>query len=82
MKQTRIVLNSKHKPKAEEILQTTGIDSLSQLFALLLVNYGDALVNALKGNVVQHNTSPSTSLAAPIREKSAAPKKFQPISGF
>jgi hypothetical protein len=45
MTQTRIVLNPKYKPKAEEILEATGIDNLSQLFTLLLVNYGDCLVN-------------------------------------
>lgn len=48
MSQTRIVLNPKHKPKAEQILEQTGIESYSQLFAVLLVNYGEKLVKALK----------------------------------
>ncbi|MUH00638.1 hypothetical protein F7734_53570 [Scytonema sp. UIC 10036] len=48
MAQTRIVLDPKYKPKAEAILEQTGISTLSQLFTLLLVNYGDNLVNALK----------------------------------
>lgn len=48
MSQIRIVLDPKYKPKAEQILEQTGISTLSQLFTLLLVNYGDNLVNALK----------------------------------
>ncbi|NJL62278.1 MAG: hypothetical protein HC903_11120 [Methylacidiphilales bacterium] len=48
MTQTRIVLNPKHKDKAEEILQTTGIDNLSQLFSIFVVNFGDCLINKLK----------------------------------
>lgn len=47
-KQTRVVLDSTDKPKAEEILETTGIKTFSQLFSLLLVNYGDHLVSALR----------------------------------
>jgi hypothetical protein len=48
MSQTRIVLNPKHKPKADEILQETGIETMSQLFTILLVNYGERLVKSLK----------------------------------
>lgn len=44
----RIVLSDKHRPKAERIIAETGIDNLSQLFSLLIVNYGDRLVKALK----------------------------------
>ncbi len=46
--QIRIVLNPKYKPKAEEILAATGLDNFSQLFSVLLVNYGDRLIAALK----------------------------------
>jgi hypothetical protein len=48
MKQTRIVLNPKFKRKAEEVLELTGIESLSQLFTLFLVNYSDTLIANLK----------------------------------
>lgn len=91
MAQTRIVLNPKYKPKAEEILEVTGIDSLSQLFTLLLVNYGDCLVNCLKHS---HQLPRQSSLVAEasIKEpnqppsikphESAQHKKFVPMSGF
>ena len=50
MGQTRIVLKHKHRTKAHEILEQTGIDSLSQLFSIFIVNYGDTLVKKLKGD--------------------------------
>jgi hypothetical protein len=40
MSQKRIVL--------EEICNQTGVTTLSQLFTLLLVNYGDRFVDSLK----------------------------------
>jgi len=46
--QIRIVLNPKHKSKADEVMTATGLDNLSQLFSVLLVNYGDRLIAALK----------------------------------
>ena len=46
--QTRIVLDSDDRPKAEQILEATGIKTFSQLFSIFLINYGDHLVNALK----------------------------------
>lgn len=49
MKSKRIVLDEKHVPKAEEIINQTGINNLSQLFTILLVNYGDRLVGSLRG---------------------------------
>jgi hypothetical protein len=49
MTQTRIVLPNKYKPKAQEILDQTGIESLSQLFIIFLVNYGDQLKINIKG---------------------------------
>ncbi|MEJ1930525.1 hypothetical protein WDZ92_09590 [Nostoc sp. NIES-2111] len=49
MSQKRIVLDQKYVAKAEEIITQTGISTYSQLFTLLLVNYGDTLVRSLKG---------------------------------
>ncbi|MBD0343527.1 MAG: hypothetical protein ICV55_10885 [Coleofasciculus sp. C3-bin4] len=46
--QTRIVLDSDDRPKAEQILEATGIKTFSQLFSIFLINYGDHLVTALK----------------------------------
>lgn len=48
MNQTRVVLDEKHIPKAKEIIEQTGINTYSQLFTILLVNYGDTLVRSLK----------------------------------
>lgn len=48
MKQKRVVLDEKYIPKAE-IIGETGISTFSQLFTILLVNYGDVLVKSLKG---------------------------------
>ncbi|MDJ0674023.1 MAG: hypothetical protein QNJ36_01255 [Calothrix sp. MO_167.B42] len=47
-KQKRIVLPQELVPKADNICAQTGITSHSQLMALLLQNYGDRLVAALK----------------------------------
>jgi hypothetical protein len=46
--QTRIVLDADDRPKAESILESTGIKTFSQLFSIFLINYGDHLVTALK----------------------------------
>jgi hypothetical protein len=46
--QTRIVLDADDRPKAEAILELTGIKTFSQLFSIFLINYGDHLVSALK----------------------------------
>lgn len=46
--QTRVVLDDSERPKAEKILKATGIKTFSQLFSILIVNYGDHLVSALK----------------------------------
>ncbi len=40
MSQTRIVVSSKLKPLAEELVAITGVDSLSDLLSLLLTKYG------------------------------------------
>lgn len=44
----RIVLPEEDRPRADAILQATGIKTLSQLFSIFLVNYGEHLVAALK----------------------------------
>ena len=49
MTQTRIVLSPKYKDRAEQILVETGIESLSQLFSIFLVSYGDRLIASIKG---------------------------------
>lgn len=89
MAQTRIVLNPKYKDKAQEILDTTGIDSLSQLFTLFLANYGDALVNGLKQQHPQNLTSvphPQSlpNAQPPVIKPQEAPraKQFTPLSNF
>ncbi len=40
MSQTRIVVSSRLKPLAEELVTVTGVDSLSDLLSLLLTKYG------------------------------------------
>jgi len=84
MTQTRIVLNPKYKPKAEEILEATGIDNLSQLFTLLLVNYGDCLVNCLKHShqLVQTPTHLSNQPPSIKPQPSPQAKKFAPMGSF
>lgn len=91
MTQTRIVLNPKYKPKAEEILEATGIDNLSQLFTLLLVNYGDCLVNCLKHShqlpiqsplVAQGATPSPTQPPSILPQSSPQKKKFAPMGSF
>ena len=43
MGQTRFTLNPKIKPFADELLQATGIDSYSNLLAVLITKYGHHL---------------------------------------
>ena len=43
MSPTRIVLPPRHKPFADELLAVTGIDSLSNLFVVMLTRYGHHL---------------------------------------
>ncbi|BAZ03334.1 hypothetical protein NIES37_73470 (plasmid) [Tolypothrix tenuis PCC 7101] len=50
MSQTRVVLDEKYLPLAKEIIEQTGINTYSQLFSILLVNYGDTLVKSLRGS--------------------------------
>jgi len=57
--QTRVVLDEAHRPLAEEILRQTGINSLSQLFSLFVVNYGEHLVGSLKSLPVHYVQAPA-----------------------
>jgi hypothetical protein len=45
MAQTRIVVNPKVKVVAEDLMEVTGIDSLSNLFSILVTRYGSHLKN-------------------------------------
>lgn len=59
MTTTRIVLSAKHKPYAEELLAIIGIDSLSNLFVILLTRYGSHLRaswDVLQPGVAEHFT--------------------------
>lgn len=82
--QTRVVLDSSDRPKAEEILETTGIKTFSQLFSILIVNYGDHLVSALK----TVPTAPPPPVTIPQQKpniqptQSAQPKQFKPLAGL
>lgn len=64
MTSTRIVLPSRHKPFAEELLLVTGIDSLSSLFVILLTRYGHHL--KASWNISQITVEPNIQpIAAP-----------------
>lgn len=87
--QTRVVLDSSDRPKAEEILEVTGIKTFSQLFSILIVNYGDHLVTALK----TVPTAPPPPVTMPQQggqsskptiqpSQSAQPKQFKPMAGL
>ncbi|MBW4565922.1 MAG: hypothetical protein KME32_33545 [Mojavia pulchra JT2-VF2] len=68
MTQTRIVLDPQHKPKAELILQQTGITTLSQLFSILLVCYGDHLIAGLRGQPLSI-TTPTPQPRPPVKSQ-------------
>ncbi|HEY9710425.1 MAG TPA: hypothetical protein V6D48_19615 [Oculatellaceae cyanobacterium] len=88
--QTRIVLDQDDRPKAEQILEVTGIKTFSQLFSIFLINYGDHLVNALKSPPTAPPppvTMPQTQVQVPPKlptiKPSAAPaqtQQFKPMS--
>jgi hypothetical protein len=91
--QTRIVLDADDRPKAEAILEVTGIKTFSQLFSIFLINYGDHLVNALKATpsappppVVMplQTTQPAQTKQLPTIQpmQTAQPKQFKPMSGL
>lgn len=95
--QTRVVLNPKHRSKAEEILEATGIETYSQLLSVFIVNFGDLLVTALKSqpNVASVSTV-RTSAAGSVmetavqqqvpvikpRQQPNSQQSFTPLAGF
>ncbi|HEY9665255.1 MAG TPA: hypothetical protein V6C91_00535 [Coleofasciculaceae cyanobacterium] len=49
-RQKRVVLNRDMESLAEKIIESTGIPNASQLFSILLTNYGERLITALKSD--------------------------------
>ncbi len=91
--QTRIVLDQDDRPKAEQILEVTGIKTFSQLFSIFLINYGDHLVSALKATpsappppvTMPQSISPSQrTMQLPVIHpaQTAQPKQFKPMGGL
>lgn len=87
--QTRIVLDQDDRPKAEQILEATGIKTFSQLFSIFLINYGDHLVTALKATPSAPPppvTMPQAQAQAPHQLPSIKPsgqpqaQQFKPMS--
>ena len=90
--QTRIVLDADDRPKAEAILELTGIKTFSQLFSIFLINYGDHLVNALKAiptappppvampQAAQPQTPNQLPTIEPSGRPTQAPQPFKPMS--
>jgi hypothetical protein len=85
--QTRVVLDEAERPLAEQILEQTGIKTFSQLFSILIVNYGTHLVSALK----MAPTSPPPPVVMPTQPKqlpslqppqTVQPKPFRPMAGL
>jgi len=88
MAQTRVVLDESDRPKAEEIMEATGIKTFSQLLSILLINYGDHLVSALKATptpppppvALGRSQGQSKPNIQPSMQPS--PKQFKPMSGL
>jgi hypothetical protein len=91
--QTRIVLDADDRPKAEAILEVTGIKTFSQLFSIFLINYGDHLVSALRAApsappppvVMPQSVSPSQlprQLPIIHPAQTTQPKQFKPMGGL
>ena len=85
--QTRIVLDQDDRPKAEQILEATGIKTFSQLFSFFLINYGDHLVSALKATpspvpppvTIPPQAQTQAPKALPTIKPSVAPVQAQPF---
>jgi len=90
MAQTRVVLDESDRPKAEAIMSQTGIKTFSQLLSILLVNYGDHLVSALKVSPkpppppVQMGQQGQQGQGKPSIQPSmqSSPKPFKPMGGL
>ena len=89
MAQTRVVLDESDRPKAEAIMTQTGIKTFSQLLSILLINYGDHLVSALKATPapppppVQVGMSQGQGKPSIQPSMQPSPKtQFKPMSGL
>lgn len=92
--QTRVVLDEAERPLAEQILEQTGIKTFSQLFSILIVNYGNHLVTALKTTPsappppvvmpAQQSTQPPQVKQLPAIQpaQNAQPRQFKPMAGL
>jgi hypothetical protein len=92
--QTRVVLDEAERPLAEQILEQTGIKTFSQLFSILIVNYGSHLVSALKATPsappppvvmpVQQPIQPIQAKQLPTIQptQNPQPKQFKPMAGL
>jgi hypothetical protein len=76
--QTRVVLDETERPKAEQILEQTGIKTFSQLFSIFIVNYGDHLVSALKSTPTA--PPPPVAMPASMPQPMAQPKQIPAIT--
>ncbi len=74
---TRIVLDADDRPKAELILEATGIKTFSQLFSIFLINYGDHLVSALKATPTA--PPPPVAMPASVTQPSLVQSKQIPM---
>lgn len=78
--QIRLVLTQKHKPLADRILDETGIETYTQLLSIFIVNYGEILIHALKGQPSSISALPQPqSSTAQVSPKAAA---FTPMTEF
>jgi hypothetical protein len=91
MAQTRVVLDESDRPKAEAIMTQTGIKTFSQLLSILLINYGDHLVSALKATptpppppVQMGRSQGQQGQGKPSIQPSmqSSPKPFKPMGGL
>jgi hypothetical protein len=80
MSQTRITLNPQIVPLAEELLQLTGVTSLSNLFALLLTRYGQHLKNSWVIGInltAAASMQPASMQPASMQSASMQPKQYE-----
>jgi hypothetical protein len=86
-RETRIAIKPQYQQKVAEILEQTGIETPTQLFSILLVNFGDVLVAAIKTAAVAHSIAHTTQLStkSSTEIKPTAPlqkQPFKPMGGF
>ena len=87
MGQTRFTLNPKIKPFADELLQATGIDSYSNLLAVLITKYGHHLkqtwqllpTTAIKTNTFREETVLALDESSCNQDTSQVPEIADPI---